>query len=167
MPRRHYMTDDSIVQNGNGSTDDLPQWARDAIRRANNEAAERRVQLKGLEQTLAELKSQLTEAVDAKTDAEKSVGDRDLEMKKLQIALDAGVACYRVRSIAARLQGSNEDELKADAKALIEEFNLNKPTQPQRLVDPTQARGGHAAPVPNTPEAEFAQMWAGLINRNM
>lgn len=154
------MTDDSNVTQG-ADVDDAPKWARDAITRANNEAAERRVQLRELEKKYEALNNQLAEAIDAKTAAERAVEEKNRELLKLRIALDAGVPGERVRSIAERLKGETEDELKADAAALIKEFGLDK-AQAQRLVDPTQARGGKAAPVPNTPQAEFAQMWAGL-----
>jgi|SRR5690606_5559791 len=156
------MSDDSNVQSTENNLDEAPKWARDAITRANNEAAERRVQLKKLEQEKADLNNQLAAALDAKSAAEKAVEDKNRELLKLQIALDAGVPGERVRSIAERLKGDTEDELKADAEALVREFGLNARPTPQRAVDPSQARGGNTPPVPNTPQAEFAQLLGQL-----
>jgi len=158
------MSDDSNVTPAPaGNPNDLPEWAREAISRANSEAAERRIQIRELERQLADVNEKLAAAVDAKSAAEKTAGDSTTELMRLRIALDAGVPGERVRSIAARLKGSTEEELKADAEALVNEFGLNSPpATAQRAVDPSQARSGSSSPVPSTPNAEFAQLFSNL-----
>lgn len=144
-----------------GDLSSLPQWARDAISRANNEAAERRVALRQKTDEHTAALAQVQSIADEKAAAEKAANDSKAELLKLSIALDAGVPGERVRSIAARLQGSTEDELKADAAALVNEFGINA-APVTRATDPSQGRGNDSPPAPNTPQAEFAQLFSEL-----
>lgn len=145
-----------------GDLNSLPQWARDAISRANNEAAERRVALRQKTDEHTAALAQVQSIADEKAAVEKAANDSKNELLKLSIALDAGVPGERVRSIAARLQGSTEDELKADAQKLVEEFGINAAPVAPRATDPSQGRGNDSPPAPNTPQAEFAQLLGGL-----
>lgn len=156
------MSDDPTSTPSDADISTLPQWARDAISRANNEAASRRVEIRQLTDKTTELMNELTASKDVKTAAEKATNDKGLELQKVLIALDAGVPGERVRSIAARLQGSTEDELKADAAALVADFGINAGPAPVRATDPSQGRGNDTAPVPNTPQAELAQLLGNL-----
>lgn len=84
----------------------------------------------------SELQTKVTEAERAKeTDAEKaareqkelqdklaSAGDKDLEIAKLELAIEHGLT----KSQASRLQGKTVDELKADAEVLVEDLGLKK-----------------------------------------
>lgn len=156
------MSDDQTAQSNTGDMNSLPQWAREAITEANNQAAERRIKIRELTEKNTELTNQLAASKDDKAAVEKTVNDKDLELKRVLIALDAGVPGERVRSIAARLQGSNEDELKADAEKLVQDFGLNAGPAQIRATDPSQGRGGDTRQVPNTPQAEFAQIFGNL-----
>lgn len=140
-------------------TPEAPQWARDAITKANNEAAKYRTEKNAAVQAHTEALTQLAQVTDGKSAAEQARDTAANELSKLSIALDALVPGGRVSTIAARLQGSTEAELKADAQKLVEEFGLN--SQTPRYVDPSQGRGADS-PVPSTPQSEFAQMLGGL-----
>lgn len=142
-----------------GNVNELPQWARDALTNANNGEADKRVKLRQKTEEHTQALAQITALTDGKSAAEQARDAAVKELSKLSIALDALVPGGRVSTIAARLQGSTEAELKADAQKLVEEFGLN--SQTPRYVDPSQGRGADS-PVPTTPQAEFARMLGGL-----
>lgn len=141
---------------------EAPQWARDALSKANSEAARYRVERNEYKQQLDSALDQLKALTDSKTAVEQTASTASLELQKLLIALDAGVPGDRARSIAERLQGSTEDELKADAQKLISDFGLNAPATPTRATDPSQGRGVDQQPIANTPQAQFAQLMGQL-----
>jgi hypothetical protein len=82
------MSDNSTDTSTDGDINSLPQWARDAISRANNEAAERRVKIRQLEQANTDLNNQLASALDAKAAAETAGTTTNLALQKVLIALD-------------------------------------------------------------------------------
>lgn len=133
-----------------GDINSLPQWARDAISRANNEAAGRRVEIRQLTDQNTQLQNQVVEATDNRTAAEKARDDKDHELLKLNVALSAGVPGEQAAEFAELLQGSNEQELR-DYAEKVRKFG--GPTS-QSPVDPSQGRGGNDN-TPLTPEAEF------------
>lgn len=144
------------------NNNDAPQWARDQITSANNEAAQRRIELRNKETELAAALAQVQTLQDEKASAvAEAIGTKN-ELLKLNIALGMGLPGERALSVAGRIKGATEDELKADAAALVADFGLNQPVPQPRATDPSQGRGGDSAPTPNTPQAEFASMLSGL-----
>ena len=144
------MSEETPDTSKDGDINSLPQWARDAITRANNQAAERRVEIRQLTETNTALNNQLAESSDKLTAAETAANEKYLGLLKLNVALSAGVPGEQAAEFAELLQGSNEQEL-MDHADKIRKFG--GPTN-QRPVDPSQGHGGTGSAT-LTPEAEF------------
>lgn len=92
-----------------------------ALRKANKEAEKYRLKLKEIEDAgKSEADKLREEAEAAKRDADKA----RLDALKLQVGLDKELP----KSLIPRLQGETEEELAADADALLREL---KPTKPK------------------------------------
>ena len=150
---------DQTAEPQNNNANDAPDWARKAISDANSEAAKYRVERNALKQQLDEVLGEKTQLTDTLAEAEKARDAANMELLRLRVALDAGIPGDRARTVAERLQGTTEDELKADASKLVQEFGLNKKND--RATDPSQGRG-QSGPITNTPQAEFAHMMSQL-----
>ena len=140
-----------------GDLNTLPQWARDAISRANNEAAKFRTERNEFRDQatahLTEVDRVKGELATVKDTAAKAA----LQSVKLEVALAAGIPGENAAAFAARLQGTTKEELEADAKDLTGVF----PTEVvSSATDPSQGRG---ADTPLTPEDAFKGTIAGLL----
>lgn len=131
----------------NSNRDSLPDWARKSISDANNEAAKFRTELRTKTDEHTTALGQINALTDEKNELQSKLTASDLKLLKLTIALDAGVPGDRVRSIAERLVGENETELKADAAKVVADFGLTARTP---ATDPSQGSGG-TNPVTNSP----------------
>lgn len=123
---------------------DLPHWARDELTKANNQAAGYRIKAK-------EAADEARKAVEAEFNEKLAAvsGELDtarLELSRLQAALAVGIPGESAAEFAARLQGTNEDELKADAEKLKSMLGISTAPTPDRPVDHTQGLGGEAGP---------------------
>lgn len=108
-----------------GNVEELPQWARDAITKANKEAASNRTKVRELE-PLAKKAKELEDA--NKTESQKLGEERDqhkgradsaeLTALRLEVALDKGLT----KTQAKRLLGTTREELEADAEELVASF---------------------------------------------
>lgn len=142
----------------NSNREVAPQWARDAITKGNNEAAKYRTDLRAKtdEHTAA-----LTEITTLRDQLAAATAEKDkagIELLKLSVALAAGIPGEKAAGFAARLQGTTEDELKADAESLKGVF----PTEVSpSATDPSQGRG---ASTPVTPESAFGATLKGLMD---
>lgn len=125
---------------GGSTTGDLPQWARDKISELNDNDARKRIEIRDLKAELSTALQNVVTSSEAKTNAETASAAAVAELSKLKIALDAGVPGDRVVSIAARLQGSTDDELKADAEKIVADFGMNVPGFVP-ATDPSQGQG--------------------------
>lgn len=137
------MPDDVInppVTNPGGSSGELPQWARDKISELNDNDARKRIEIRDLKTELSTALADVTKSSEAKTAADTASLVAVTELAKLKIALEAGVPGDRVVSIAARLQGSTNDELVADAVKIVAEFGLDKSGHVP-ATDPAQGQG--------------------------
>jgi len=95
------------------SEDDLPEWAKKELKRTRSEAAKYRTERNALQETLKDAKS--PEDIEAAT----SEYIQKVEALELQLTRERIARQFSLPDeLAARLQGSTEDELKADAKAL-------------------------------------------------
>lgn len=101
---------------------EIPDWVREKLTKANNEAARYRTE----RNTARESE---TSALNAKAEADQKVSgaieDRDqavLELTKYKALLEAGFPGDAVAKYVGRLSGSTEDELKADAEELFQLF---------------------------------------------
>jgi hypothetical protein len=144
-----------------GNPDDLPQWARDAITKANKEAATYRTRAKELE-PYAQKAQELEEA--SKSDLEKLTAERDqlrsqldgtsVELLRLQVALDKGLD----HRLAPRLTGATREELEADADSeLWETFRSGGEETPRPPGRPTEALRGGGAPA-QEPEPDIRKV---------
>src|SRR5690606_37672752 len=125
-----------------------------------------RVEKNSLKQQLDEVLGKNSELTDKVAEVEKAHSAAQQELLKLRVALDAGVPGEHVRMVAERLQGTTEEELKADAAKLVQTFKLD---QSRHLpIDPSQGRGRdqNSGPIDNSPQAQFAYMWHELLSKN-
>lgn len=121
-------------------SDDLPEWARQQISKANGEAAQYRVQLREAETARASLEEQLATLTTEKTQAVDSHTTVQTDFDKLVTAIQAEVPIEHVFSFAKTLQGSTAEELTAHAVELKNMFGNPGGTSP--AVDRSQGLGG-------------------------
>jgi hypothetical protein len=136
-----------------GNVDELPDWARKALTKANNEAAGYRTKVRELE-PLAQKAKELEDA--GKTDAQRLSEERDghksradtaeTGLLRMEVAIDKapeGTPISRVRAIAKRLVGNTREELEADAEELFEELGSGGSQKPGPKGRPQERlRGG-------------------------
>ncbi len=123
----------------------LPQWARDAITTANDQAARNRIKAREAAETAraevtAEFEGRMSALTADKDDIALELGDARLDLSRLRIALDAGIPGESATEFAALLRGSNEDELREHADKVKAMFGVISP-QPDRPVDHSQGLG--------------------------
>lgn len=140
-----------------GNTADLPQWARDAITKANNEAATFRTQLRAKTDEHTTVLGQAATVAEEKATAVASASAAQSELMKLQIALAAGIPGDKAAAFAARLQGTTEAELKADAEVAKGLYNPGAAPANPPATDPSQGRGNadFGGPVDNATALGF------------
>lgn len=131
------------------TVEQLPQWAREAITSANNEAARHRHAKKDAVETArsevkAEYETKLAEAAEKVTDLQDTVSARELELVKLRTAIDAGVPNEAISKFASLLQGTDEDEVKSHAEEVKELFKIKPPAD--KPVDYSQGQGRGTPP---------------------
>lgn len=143
------MSEDATqTQATNETQGDLPQWARDQITKANNEAAKYRTEKNdAVEAAKAELtesfqtKIQELEAQVAEKSGEEAVARTEVE--KLKAAIDAGIKSDKIVSFADLLKGDSPDELRSHADQLKELFSTDDQQKETKnsATDPTQGQG--------------------------
>lgn len=114
---------------GENNIDDLPEWARAAITKANKEAAGFRTKVRELE-PLAKKAQELEDAgksdadkLNARAaDAEKRAQEAELRVLRLEVAADKGLSPAQAR----RLVGGTKEELEEDADDLLATFGGSK-----------------------------------------
>ncbi|MCP2200062.1 hypothetical protein [Lentzea flava] len=124
----------------------LPQWARDAITTANDQAARYRIAAREAGETArAEVTAEFEERISAltadKDDIALELGETRLALSRLRIALDAGIPGESAVEFAALLKGSDEDELRDHAEKVKAMFGVIGTQQPERPVDHSQGLG--------------------------
>lgn len=126
--------------------DELPDWAREKLTKANAEAAKYRTRvkelndkLKAVEDASGKVEALTQQATDASAEAETA----KLALLKLQTALSVeGIEAKNASEFADLLQGSTEDELKAHAEKVKKLLGVSR----SRATDPTQGRSGDVKP---------------------
>lgn len=122
-----------------GNHSELPQWARDAISRANNEAAKFRTELRSKTEEHTAALAKIDELSGAKTaEAEKATA-AEKELLKFRVAATSGVPLENIDKFVARLQGDDEATLKKDAEELLSTFG--GPQKKPSYSDPSQGHG--------------------------
>lgn len=115
-------TDPTVDQQTHNESDSVEE-TRNALRKANREAADRRRELAKTQERLRELEdAQKTETErerEARTTAERERDDLRLELRRLKIASEFNLS----PTIAERLRGDDDEAMRADAKALVAELD--------------------------------------------
>lgn len=134
--------------------DDLPEWARESLKKANAEAAAYRKKVRDLEplaKRAKELedasKSDIERATEALTVAEKRAQEAELKALKLEVAAEKGLNASQAR----RLVGTTKEELEADADDLIDTFRSDEETVADAPRKPRERLRPGATP-PEEPE---------------
>ena len=142
------------------TVDVLPDWAREKLTKANNEAAKYRTEKnEAVEKAKQEVTDSFTEKVEkleaqvAERDSEIESGRRETE--KLRAAIEAGIANDKIFTFAELLKGDNPEEFKSHAEKLKELFAVeDAPSQKHSAVDPSQGSGGKHLPLNGDPLLE-------------
>lgn len=135
--------------NNEQNIETLPEWARNAITKANAEAAKYRTEkndavAQAVAAKEAELKShyepKLSEYLKSQTDAQVAMSAKDIELLKYQTAIKVGVPTESIATFAGLLQGSDEATLTSHAEQVVALFGggFNKPDP---AVDRSQGSG--------------------------
>lgn len=138
---------------------ELPDWAREQISSANQEAAKFRVQLREAKDARKSLEDQIVTLTNEKAEVASSGSSIQFDFDRLVTAIKAEVPHEHIFSFAKTLQGSSEDELSAHAAELKQMFG----TPSNRAVDRSQGQGG--APAPLSAAEEFAQIVQSQLSR--
>jgi hypothetical protein len=118
---------------------ELPEWAQAELSRARNDAASYRTRLRETEQARDDLKTSLETETTKVSTLQTTVDDFKLNSAKFEVALEAqGVDPKPLKTFADRLRGETTDELKTDAKSLLE--TLGGPLKP-RATDKSAGLG--------------------------
>lgn len=152
---------DQDVSNSQGVSEELPEWARDQITKANKEAARYRVERneaveaakkevsQQYESRVAELEAKLRDEQGFSADAR-----RDVE--RLRVTIQAGIDSDKALAFSGLLQGENEDELRSHADELKRLFSVEPAGDSSKgaAVDPSQGSSGSPMPLNGDPLLE-------------
>lgn len=138
-------------------TDELPEWAREQITKANKQAAKYRTERnEAVEAAKAEVAASFEPKI-AELEAQLSEKDSELssarhEVTRVKVALQAGIDADRTLSFADLLKGDTEDELRSHAEELKELFGSPSQESGTRgAVDPSQGASGSPLPLNGDP----------------
>lgn len=123
----------------------IPEWVREKLTKANNEAAKYRTKAKDAAQQAqfeAEEKfgPQIKALTDEKTALAVELENARLEHTKFKAALSVGIPGESASEFADLLKGSTEEEILAHAEKVKELFGAS--SKPARATDPTQGLDG-------------------------
>ena len=128
----------------------LPDWARSAITRANEEAAKFRVEkntaiadLEGAQKLAAENAAAAEKSAADLVNLQTEVNGSKLEVTKLRAAIAAGIPADKLDAFVPLLQGDSEETIRSHADQLKELFgtSTDEPKKTKAL-DPSQGSGG-------------------------
>lgn len=124
-------------------TDELPQWAREKLTKANNEAATYRVRAKDAEEKArqeitSEFEGKLSALSDEKSAIEAELSAARIDSMKLRAALAAGIPGESAVEFAELLKGDNEEDLAAHAEKVKGLMGAQRP----KVSDRSQGLGG-------------------------
>ncbi|MBM4592062.1 hypothetical protein GS454_01380 [Rhodococcus hoagii] len=134
----------------NESVDSLPEWARAAITKANNDAARYRTEKNDAVNAAKallepEYEAKLTGAQEAHEETKSQLAAKTVELLKLTTALDLEIPSKSAVKFAALLSGTTEDEIRShaeEAKALFGGVSTS-----DRPTDRSQG-SGNTTPLP-------------------
>lgn len=141
------------TQNENETTaekqteDVLPQWARDEITKANNQAAKYRTEkndaVEAAKKEVSDSFSEKISELEAQIEQEKGeAGSARTEVDRIKAALGVGIEQSKVLSFAELLKGDTPDELASHAEELKGLFTTEDSQKSTRkATDPSQGTG--------------------------
>jgi hypothetical protein len=139
-------TDTDVVPEATGNeaeretVEDLPEFAQKIIKALRSEAATHRHKARMAADKAATLEQETASLHAAKTHAESDLASARMDLVRLRAALAAGVRPELAEDFAARLHGSTEEEIRADAERLKNTFGVAA-----RRGDPSQGASGGTA----------------------
>lgn len=140
----------------------LPDWARQQITDANNEAAAFRVQLKEAKESRKALEDKLAAANVEKVSATTLLSTAQLDFERLVTVIKAEVPHQHMFAFAKTLQGNTEEELSTHATELKSMFGAAHAPSP--AVDRFQGHGGGGT-TKSDPASEFAKFMQAQLSR--
>lgn len=167
------MSDDTPIEpattdraNETSSMDELPQWARDQLTAARQEAAGYRVKARDAKAEArtaahAEYADKLAALEQEKADlaAERNVAQR--ELLKLKTALEAGIPGEYAAEFAELLRGKNPKELAAHAEKLKGLFHTAAPA----AMPATDFSQGYGTTSTASPSDQFSAWVLGALKK--
>lgn len=131
------------------NVDSLPQWARDALKKANAEAAKNRVESRELKEARA-AKTELDRIRESQKSEAEKVSERAEQAEKRAQQAERDLMRYRVAADKKvppewvdRLRGDTEEEIAADADALM------KSLKPANELRPDHSQGSRSSGEPS------------------
>jgi len=140
------------------SVDVLPDWAREKLTKANNEAAKYRTEkndaVEKAKQEVADSFAEKVEALEAQVAESKSeVQTGRREVDRLKAAIEAGISNDKIFAFADLLKGDTPEEFRSHAEELKGLFAVqdDNPPRKQSATDPSQGAGGAHLPLNGDP----------------
>jgi len=136
------------------SVDALPEWARNEIAEARQEAARFRVQKneavnEAKESVKTQFESQIADLQNKLGATEDELSSKNVELLKLHAAIEADIPTKYLAKFASLLKGSTVEELTAHAQEVKGLFGNTE--SPVRAVDPSQGSGNNNIPLNGDP----------------
>jgi len=139
-----------------GKVDDLPQWAREAISKANDEAARYRVEKNDAkaaakEEVKSEYERQIADLQSKFDESQTTISARELDIIKLKASLLQLLPedqAQRIDAFSGVLQGSSEDEITSHAEQLKALFATGDGASTTTTVRATDSTQGHGNTIP-------------------
>lgn len=139
---------DTTTENDQNTVDTLPDWAREKLTKANNEAAKYRTEKneavqKAVEETTATFQDKVSALEAQLQEKDGEIQSGRTEVEKLRATIQAGIPNDKVFTFADLLKGESEEDFVSHAEELKKLFvqEDNKPKN-SPAVDPSQ---GHTS----------------------
>lgn len=144
---------------------ELPDWAREAINKANSEAAKYRTEKNSaVEAAKAEVTDSFTSKIkelEAQIEEKSSEASQaNLNVERVKAAIKVGISTDKLESFAELLHGSTQEELVAHAEQLKDLFTVA--TGASKATDRSQGSGGASGPLNGDPILDAVR---NVINR--
>lgn len=149
------------------TVEQLPEFAQKLITQLRQENANARVKANEKAETAKletkqEFEAALAESNTAHDATKVQLDVANLNLAKLNAAIEAGVPTDKLLAVASRLNGTNAEELKADVEVVKGLFSIGEPAPRTPAVDPSQGKGTETT---GAPQDEFSSFLTGLFNQ--
>lgn len=148
------------------TVEQLPEFAQTLIRQLRQENANARVKKNEAvtstkAETQTEFEAKLAESNTAHEATKVQLDAATVNLAKLNAAIQAGVPTDKLNAVASRLNGTTEDELKADVEQVKTLFGIGEPAPRVPATDPSQGQGTSTQGT----QDEFVSYITGLFNQ--